>query len=186
VALPFPGLPIDLARVRLRLIEESDIDAVFAIYADTEVARYLSFPPMKERAEAEGFVGRIRAGHASGSSWQLAVERRDDRALIGTCILFNFHEQSRRAEIGYTLGRPYWSQGYMNEVLVGLIDIAFGPLDLNRLEADIDPRNDPSARILERLGFRREGHMPERWIVNGEVSDTDFFGLLRSDWMRRE
>jgi RimJ/RimL family protein N-acetyltransferase len=186
VALPFPALPIDFARVRLRRIEGSDIDAMFAIYADAEVARYLSFPPMTERREAEDFVGRIHAGYADGGSWQLAVERREDGALIGTCILFHFHEQSRRAEIGYTLGRAYWSQGYMREALIGLIDIAFGALDLNRLEADIDPRNDPSARILERLGFRKEGYMPERWIVNGEVADTAFFGLLRSDWKRRE
>jgi RimJ/RimL family protein N-acetyltransferase len=185
VALPFPQLPVEFARLRLRRIEESDIDAMFAIYADPEVARYLSFPPMTARGEAEAYVGRIRAGYENGGSWQLAVERREDGALIGTCILFHFHEQSRRAEIGYTLGRPYWSQGYMREALVGLIDIAFGALDLNRLEADIDPRNESSARILERLGFRKEGHMPERWIVNGEVSDTAFFGLLRSDWMAR-
>jgi len=183
VALPFPWLPIDLARVRLRRIEESDIDAMFAIYADREVSRYLSFPPMTARGEAEAFVSRIHAGYAVGTSWQLAVVRREDDALIGTCILFNFHEQSRRAEIGYTLGKPYWSQGYMREALVGLIDIAFGPLGLNRLEADIDPRNDPSARILEHLGFRREGHMPQRWIVNGETCDTDFFGLLRASWI---
>jgi RimJ/RimL family protein N-acetyltransferase len=182
VPLPFPELPIDLARLRLRRVEAADIDAIFAIYADKEVSRYLSFPPMTARAEAEAFVGRIRAGYADGSSWQLAVERREDGALIGTCILFHFHEQSRRAEIGYTLGRAFWSQGYMREALVGLIGIAFGALDLNRLEADIDPRNEPSARILVRLGFRREGYMPERWIVAGETSDTALFGLLRRDW----
>jgi ribosomal-protein-alanine N-acetyltransferase len=184
VALAFPELPIDLARLRLRSIEDSDIDAMFAIYADREVSRYLSFPPMTARAEAEAFVGRIRAGYENGSSWQLAVERREDGALIGTCILFHFHEQSRRAEIGYTLGRPHWSQGYMREALDGLIGIAFGALDLNRLEADIDPRNEPSARILERLGFRREGHLVERWIVAGEKSDTVYYGLLRRDWKK--
>jgi RimJ/RimL family protein N-acetyltransferase len=178
----FPGGAIELERVRLRRLEAADADALFAIYRDAEVARYLSHPPMTARAEAESLIGRIQEGYADGSSWQLAVERSADRLVIGTCILFHFNEQSRRAEIGYTLGRSYWSQGYMRQVLVGLIDVAFGQLDLNRLEADIDPRNEPSARILERLGFRKEGHMPERWIVAGEKCDTDFFGLLRRDW----
>ena len=183
MALPFPELPIDLARLRLRRLEVSDIDALFAIYADKEVSRYLSTTPMTARAEAEAFFGRIRAGYDNGSSWQLAVERREDGVLMGNCLLFHFHEQSRRAEIGYTLGRAYWSQGYMREALVGLIGIAFGALDLNRLEADIDPRNDPSARILERLGFRKEGQLVERWIVAGEVSDTVYYGLLRRSWV---
>src|SRR5260221_531021 len=56
--------------------------------------------------------------------------------------------------------------------------------NLNRLEADIDPRNVASARSLERFGFKKEGHLRERWIVAGEVSDTGFYGLLQSDWRR--
>jgi RimJ/RimL family protein N-acetyltransferase len=56
---------------------------------------------------------------------------------------------------------------------------------LNRVEADIDPRNHPSAKTLERLGFQKEGHLRERWIVNGEVSDTGLYGLLASDWRAR-
>ena len=59
---------------------------------------------------------------------------------------------------------------------------AFQTLDLNRLEADIDPRNKASARTLERLGFQKEGHLRERWIVNDEISDTDLYGLLRREW----
>jgi len=171
--------------VRLRRVEASDADAIFAIYSDPEVARYLSHPAMTDRAQAEDFIARILSGYAAGSSLQLALERKGDGALIGTCILFNFHGESRRAEIGYTLGRPHWGTGYMHEALVALIEIAFGALDLNRLEADIDPRNAASARSLERLGFKREGLLRERWIVNGETCDTTFFGLLRREWRER-
>lgn len=175
-----PG-PIELERVRLRAIGEADVDALFAINSDAQVARYLSHPPMSERAQAADLVARIRAGYADGASLQLAIERKEDGALLGTCILFHFHAASRRAEIGYTLGREHWGRGYMHEALTGLIDYAFGALGLNRLEADIDPRNAASARSLERLGFTREGLLRERWIVNGETSDTAFFGLLRRE-----
>ena len=171
--------------MRLREIRHSDVDAFFSIYSDAETSRFLSRPAMKERAQAEQFVERVRTGYSTGSAISLAVERIEDRAVIGECVLFDIHTQSRRAEIGYTLGREYWSQGYMTEALVALIEIAFGPLDLNRLEADIDPRNAPSARILERLGFVKEGFLRERWIVAGVVSDTALYGLLRKEWEAR-
>ena len=73
-------------------------------------------------------------------------------------------------------------QGYMREALSALLDHAFGELDLNRIEADTDPRNERSTRLLERLGFVKEGLFRERCIVDGEVSDAAMYGLLRREW----
>ena len=70
----------------------------------------------------------------------------------------------------------------MQEALRALLDMAFDELQLHRIEADTDPRNDRSMRLLERLGFVKEGHFRERWIVGGEVSDAAMFGLLHRDW----
>ena len=70
----------------------------------------------------------------------------------------------------------------MNEALHALLDYAFEELALHRIEADVDPRNTPSIRTVERLGFQREGYLRERWKVNGEIQDTVFFGLLRPEW----
>jgi RimJ/RimL family protein N-acetyltransferase len=69
--------------------------------------------------------------------------------------------------------------------MTAALDYAFVELDLNRIEADIDPRNEASAKLLERKGFVKEGYMRERWIVNGEICDTVFYGLLRRDWEAR-
>ena len=74
----------------------------------------------------------------------------------------------------------------MHEALCALLDYGFGVLDLNRVEADIDPRNTGSERTLRRLGFQLEGTLRERWIVDGEVSDTGLSGLLRRDWLARD
>jgi RimJ/RimL family protein N-acetyltransferase len=90
-----------------------------------------------------------------------------------------FVEQNRRCDIGYALGSRHWGQGIVTEALEAMIRYGFDVLGLNRIEADIDPRNIGSARVLEKLGFRKEGFMPERWIVNGETADTAFYGLLR-------
>src|SRR5258708_33902323 len=108
-----PSETIELERVRLRTIEESDADALYALYSDPEVARYLERPALASRAQAEELIGRVHAGYADGSSMQLGIERKDDGPRLGHCLLFHFHEPSRRAEIGYSLGRAYWSKAYM-------------------------------------------------------------------------
>ncbi len=146
---------------------------------------YWSTPPLTQREEVEEEVRRFVAGYENGTSLNLGIERENDHALVGNCTLFDFHEASRRAMIGYCLGRPYWGQGYMHEALTALVNHAFDGLGLNRLEADIDPRNLASARALERLGFEREGFLRERWIVDGEVSDTVIYGLLQRQWKTR-
>jgi len=179
---PFQPALLETERVRLRWIVEADAPALFEIYGDPEVARYLSRPAFTQMAQAEKLVATAKACYADGSSVNFAIERREDAAVIGTAMLFRFHRESRRAEIGYSMARAYWGQGYMHEALRALIDYAFGPLGLNRIEADIDPRNANSAKSLERLGFRMEVVLRERWIVAGEVSDTGYYGLLRKDW----
>lgn len=136
-------------------------------------------------AQARQWLLNTQQDYRTRSALQLGIERTADRALVGTCSLFHFHHTSRRAEVGYALGKPFWGIGYMHEALFALIEYAFHTLDLNRLEADIDPRNKASARTLEGLGFVKEGLLRERWIVSGEVADTGFYGLLRRDWERR-
>ncbi len=179
---PFVPTVLETARVTLRFVEERDVDAYFALFSDPQVARYLTRPPQTERAQAEKMVGNILAGYADGSSVTFAMERREDGVVFGNVMFFRFNDESRRAEIGYSMAPAYWGKGYMDECLRVAIDYAFGPLDLNRIEADIDPRNVDSAKSLVRLGFRQEGVLRERWIVAGEVSDTAYYGLLRAEW----
>ncbi|HXZ49917.1 MAG TPA: GNAT family N-acetyltransferase [Usitatibacter sp.] len=179
------GFAPELERVRLRPLEARDAPALYTTYADPETSRYLSRPPMTGLGEAEALLARAQAGREEGHGLQLAIERIGDGAFLGVCLLFHIHAESARAEIGYTLAREHWSRGYMAEALPALVGYAFGPLGLNRLEADIDPRNAASARVLERLGFSREGLLRERWIVAGEASDSAIYGLLRREWRAR-
>jgi ribosomal-protein-alanine N-acetyltransferase len=181
----FENLRLRTARLSLRPYERTDAEALYAIFSDAQVARYLSRPAWTDLAEARERIEQDITGMAAGEHLRFALERTEDGALLGDCCLFKLMKQSRRAELGYTLARTAWGHGYMNEALQALVELAFTTLDLNRLEADIDPRNAASERSLLRLGFVKEGHLRERWIVAGEVSDTGLYGLLRSDWQRR-
>lgn len=183
--IPVEPIVIPTKTLTLRFLNEADLPAVYDIFSHPEVMRYWSYPPWTERSQAQQWLMRVQEGYRTGNDLQFGIERRADRVLVGTCTLFQFHITSRRAEIGYALGRPYWGAGYMNNALQALVRYAFQTLDLNRLEADIDPRNVASAKTLERLGFQKEGYLRERWIVGNEVSDSCLYGLLRREWEER-
>jgi [ribosomal protein S5]-alanine N-acetyltransferase len=183
---PFEPIILPTERLTLRFLSEADVPALFEMYSHPEVMRYLSRPAWTDISQAQRHLEEAQEGYRTGEALQLGIERTADRTFVGLCVLFHFHLPSRRAEIGYVLRRSYWGFGYMHETLQALLRHAFQTLDLNRLEADIDPRNRASARTLERLGFQKEGILRERWIVNGEVSDSWLFGLLRREWQERD
>ena len=144
--------------------------------------RYWSSAAWTDEADGVEMLERVRRCFADGSLYQWGVARHSDKTIIGTCTLAHVDAQNRRAEIGFVLRRDQWGQGYMSEATHRLLRFAFEELQLHRLEADVDPRNEASIRLLERLGFQREGYLRERWFVGQEVSDTVFYGLLRSEW----
>ena len=181
-AVENPPTVLTTDRLTIRRMRTDDVQAYFAIFSDPAVMRYWSSPPLADMTAAEQKIAEILAHYEKGDLFQLAIERQTDRQMIGTCTLHQIHLQNRRAEVGYALGSAFWGNGYLVEAMHALIDHAFGVMHLHRLEADIDPRNEASAKSLERLGFMREGHLRERWIVGGEVSDSALYGLLASEW----
>lgn len=176
---------LSTARLTLRPPCRGDEDPLFALHSDAEVMRYFSEPPWTDRERAARQIDDDAAAFERGDFFRFAIVLAETGQLIGNCTLFALHRQNRRAEIGYALQRQHWGNGYMIEALTALIAHAFEELDLNRLEADIDPRNAPSKLCLERLGFVSEGYMRERWIVGGEVCDSALYGLLRREWRAR-
>ncbi|RQR48550.1 N-acetyltransferase [Burkholderia sp. Bp9002] len=174
----FEPATLTTARLTLRPLEEEDAHALFEIWADAEAMRYFSIPAMVDFDEARERIARKLTTAADGMDFNCVLESRATGEVVGECALFHVNAQCRRAEIGFSLKRRHWGSGYMGEAAAALVEHAFGAMNLNRLEADIDPRNVASARVLERLGFVREGLLRERWIVGDEVSDSALYGLL--------
>ena len=175
-----PTLPT--ARLELRAPLATDAAQLFEVFANPEVMRFWSTPPMTAVAEAEALIERAQVQVADGSGLRWAVSRQSDQCVLGTISLFHFDDQNERAEIGYILGRASWGQGFAREALAAAVEFAFNVLGVRRLEADTDPRNAASIRLLEHLGFVREGVLRERWVVAGEVSDSLLMGLLKRKW----
>jgi len=170
------------SRLCLRWIEERDADALFEVFSDPQVMRYWSAPPWQDRAAARRLIDGVREGFGRGDLLQWGIAGIEDDRLLGTCTLAQVDRTHRRAELGFALGSAHWGHGHASEAVARLLSFGFEELNLHRVEADIDPRNQKSISLIERLGFRREGYLRERWHVNGEVCDSLIYGLLRSEW----
>lgn len=115
--------------------------------------------------------------------YNLLIWRLDDGALLGGLALTNIRRGVAQAGmLGYWIGQPFAGQGYMTEALGAVTDMAFGELALNRLEAATLPENEPSRRLLVRLGFSEEGMARQYLKIAGQWHDHVLYGLLRSDW----
>jgi [ribosomal protein S5]-alanine N-acetyltransferase len=177
-----PTLPtVSAERVRLRWLTAIDIPALFAIFGDPEVTRYWGFATLPDLAAAEALLADIHEHFRQRTLFQWGVETVDAGEVVGTCTLAALDAVNRRADLGYALGRAFWGRGYMAEIMPPLLRFAFADLGLHRITADADPRNERSIRILERLGFRREGYLREHYLVQGEAQDGVVYGLLRSE-----
>ena len=179
-ALPTPTLRT--ARLRLRPVSDADADALFALHSSAHVLRYWDSPPWQDRERAERFIAASRQMAGDGSGARLVIDRADDGAFVGWCGLTRWNPTYRSASLGYLLGEAAWGHGYATEAAEALLRWGFDELDLNRVQAETDTRNLASARVLEKLGFRREGTLREDCVVDGEVSDSWVYGLLRREW----
>jgi len=178
--LPTPTL--HTPRLCLRPFTSADADALFALHSSAYVLRYWDAPPWSERERAERFIAACRQMAEEGSGARLAIERVSDGAFIGWCGLTRWNPDYRSASLGYCLDDAAWGQGYATEAARALLQWAFDTLDLNRVQAETDTRNAASARVLEKLNFMREGTLREDCVVNGEVSDSWVYGLIRRQW----
>ncbi|WP_030804137.1 GNAT family N-acetyltransferase [Streptomyces sp. NRRL F-2799] len=170
------------ARLRLRPFTGADADVLFALHSSTFVMRYWDSPPWDERARAERFIHMCGKMADEGTGVRVAVERACDGAFVGWCGLSELNPDYRSASLGYILAEAMWGHGYATEAATALLRWAFDTLDLNRVQAETDTRNVASARVLEKIGFMREGTLREDCVVNGEVSDSWVFGLIRREW----
>jgi len=176
---------LETERLTIRALHDADVPALFEVFRDPESTRYWSHPAMTDLTQADGLLRDIEKNVATGTFAQWGIARRADDLVIGTCTLHRILRDHRRAELGYILRRDHWGRGLAAEALTRLVDHAFRTLGLHRLEADIDPRNSASIKLVERLGFKQEGLLRERYFVAGDIQDSVIYGLLAPEWSAR-
>ncbi|SJK83783.1 GNAT family N-acetyltransferase [Halomonas elongata] len=172
---------IETERLTLRPLVVDDSESLMGIFSDPEVMRYWNTAPWAKIQDSLDFINESKESRKRQESLVLGVYLKSTGELVGKCLLFSYDKESKRAEIGFGIGRSFWGKGYIGEAGEALIQYGFGSLRLRRIEAEIDPENQSSAKVLEKLGFSQEGLLRQRWEVNGIVSDSALYGRLVSD-----
>jgi RimJ/RimL family protein N-acetyltransferase len=163
--------------VRLRTFEAADAKRYRAWVNDPEIARLIDRAGPVTPSEHEAWY---RALVASPSAAAFAVDRLTDGAFIGIVWLYDIHQRHRRAEVRIVIGeKSAWGGGYGTDALRALVRLAFGPLKLEKLWADVLATNPRAAAAFERAGFTREGLLREDRVQDGGRVDVIRLGIVR-------
>jgi ribosomal-protein-alanine N-acetyltransferase len=175
---------LETRRLVLRPIEEGDAPGLHGAYGNAEAMRFWDAPATRDVTET--------AAHIRNS---LAVERRWHGmwAIVarsgGFAGMINYHNvdpRNRRLALGWILAPAFWHQGLMTEAAEAVLSHCFSVMEINRVEALIEPENIASRGLAARLGFKQESDLlRDRLYVAGEYRDVLMYGLLQADWAGR-
>ncbi|GAA2583057.1 GNAT family protein [Dactylosporangium fulvum] len=175
---------LETDRLILRRFRAGDAPALAAYRSDPDVARYQSWDAPFPLGDAIAFVAEVAHLDPEREGWfQYAVEARDTGELVGD-VGVNRGDGGRQAELGFTLAPEHQGRGYATEAVRRIVDFLLVEEGLHRVHATLDARNERSARLLERLGFRREGLCVQASWWKGEWTDDLFYAVLASEWSR--
>jgi RimJ/RimL family protein N-acetyltransferase len=179
-----PDWPLETSRLTLRPFVEEDFEAIYAMRADPEVARYLYGEPLSA-AEARDFLQRRLGGSAwsSEGDWlSVAAVERVSGTTVGDVAFHWVSERDRTAEIGFVFDPGHQGKGFATEAARALLDWAFASAGFHRIIGRTEARNTASARVLEKLGMRLEAHFVENEWVKGEWQSELLYAVLEREW----
>lgn len=172
--------PIELTTARLVLSTPTsdDVDAIFAACQDPDIQRFTTVPSPYRREDAESFVALVAQWWESGAEYTWAM--RDAAGLVGMIGLHGIRDAA--AEIGYWVAAPARGRGYLTEAADAVLDFAFGPMRLERVEWRAVTDNPASAAAARKLGFRYEGLLRKGLgRIGGARRDGHIAALLSTD-----
>lgn len=176
---PFPILKTK--RLVLREPTMNDVLSFFEMRNNEKVRKFLD-RPKETYKEVENKMSGIIEDIKKGENILWILCTFEDSNMMGSTGFWNFDKKNHRVEIGYSLSPEYWNQGYISEANGVIIQYAFEKMKVHSIQANINPNNIASKRVLEKMGFRQEAHFTENYYCEGTFTDSVIFSLLER-WM---
>lgn len=173
---PFPELKTP--RLVLRRPNMADAMNLYLLRSDQEVSAFLDRPQPSSIEEIEELLGQILfdINHNNTINWIITMK--GDNSLIGTIGFWRIEKEHLRAEIGYMLFPEYQRRGLMQEALHAVIQFGFQKMNLHSIEANCNPLNTRSIKLLENNHFIREAYFKENFYFNGKFFDSIVYSRL--------
>ncbi len=178
--VPFPYL--ETQRLRLRPLRTSDWEAVLALRGNHESMRFIPRPMITDKASALTMIEMIQQKIDDGTGINWVITEKEDDEMLGIIGHYRMKPEHFRSEIGYMLLPKAQGKGFAAEAIVAILAYGFEQLHLHSVEAVIDPNNEASIRLIEKLGFVKEAHYIENEYFNGRFWDALVYSLLKRNF----
>jgi len=175
---PFPQLETE--RFILRQPQESDLDEFYFFRTDPSIKTYIDKEPEKNKGEVLQWLRGIQQSWENNEAILWGIQMKEEEKLIGNLGFWNIQAEHHRAELGYVLDPKQHKQGIMHECLQAIIAYGFERMKLHSIEANINPANEASRRLLLKNNFVKEGYFKENWYFRGKFGDSEIYSLLNS------
>ena len=173
---PFPVL--FTPRLVLRQILEDDVHEVFVLRSNKEVMQFIDRPLAASAEDALELIKKITGSINNNEGITWAISLQNDATLIGTIGFWKIDKENHRAEIGYLLHPGHQQKGIMQEAVAAVRSYGFSAIKLHSIEANINPANMASKKLLEKNGFVQEAYFKENYYYNGRFLDSAVYSLL--------
>jgi [ribosomal protein S5]-alanine N-acetyltransferase len=173
---PFPILSTQ--HLILRALHSTDLDDLYDYASDSEIDRYVPWKRYQHKEEARENLDEFLADYEQFGMGAWGIEHRANKRLIGIINFSRPHPINRRVEMGYTIARAYWGQGFATEAARTLIEFGFDKMNLVRIEAVCLPEHRASARVLEKAGMQFEGLLHSYQVWRGQPCDLLMYAVI--------
>lgn len=174
---------IETSRLILRPFTMEDTEAAFRNWeSDRKVTEFLRWTAMDSVSETESLMRDWVGNYIDTSFYQWAIVPKDINEPIGTISVVDLDEKTDKIQIGYCIGSKWWSRGYTSEALSGVIPFFFEKVKVQRIEAQHDPDNPNSGRVMKKCGLMYEGTLRKADWSNRGIVDACVYGLLAEDY----
>lgn len=172
----FPVL--ETTNLVLRKITLKDAPVIFELRSGDRSMQFIDKEKIASLKIAQEMIQNMETQYQSNAAIMWGISLKGSAPLIGTIGFWRIEKDHHRAEIGYMLLPDYWGRGYASEAIKQVLDFGFEILKFHSIEANINPNNLASRRVLEKQGFRKEGFFKEDYYFNGKFLDTEVYSLL--------
>ena len=176
----FPILETD--RLVLRQVTQDDANSLLTYLSDKEVMKYVGLEPFKSIDDAMDEISWYQSIFEKSTGIRWGITLKEQGEVIGSCGFLNVVSQHYRSEIGVELSGEHWGKGIASEAFEAVIRYGFEQMNLQRIEALIEPHNKPSQKLAEKQGFIREGLLRNYEFTCGKFDDLYMFSLLNQDF----
>ena len=176
----FPVLESE--RLIFRQFNIKDADLIYKLRTNQKVMSFMDNYKHTSLKDSKNFIQKNNTIYANKKGIFWLIELKSTHEKIGDFAFWNINHQHKRGEIGYALLPEYWGKGYMTETLKTILKFGFEELNLHSIEANINPKNDNSRQLLNRIGFKKEAYFKENYYFDGKFIDSEIYSLLESDF----